>query len=66
MKGLICPNCGAEVYPQRYGESSFICFNCETEVSQISLKRKINSENYAEERNTTVRNLETKVEYKDI
>ena len=39
MKPLICPNCGAEVYPQKFGTSSFICFNCESEVFQISLKR---------------------------
>ena len=63
MKALICPNCGAEVYPQRYGDSSFTCFNCETVVSQISLRRKFNNniENYAEEGNTSVRNLETEV-----
>lgn len=60
---LICPNCKAEVFPDMYGESSFVCFNCETVVSQISLRRRINhrKEEYGEERNTGIRDLEGEV-----
>ena len=61
MKPLVCPCCGAEVYHTKYGESSFTCFNCESEVYQISLKRTIKTFNYGEKGDSGVRNLESKI-----
>ena len=61
MKPLVCPCCGAEVYHTKYGESSFTCFNCESEVYQISLKRTIKTSNYGEKGNSGVRNLESEI-----